>query len=94
LEIRGVATKEQADRLYCIVLPFVDRNLFASLKQQRFGDEEKFLFIQLVMCVQHLHSKGIIHAEIRKLNNIREGIKNINQSLLISMPRVEFRCLV
>jgi hypothetical protein len=50
--------------------------LFASLKQQRFGEEEKkFIFTQLVHCVQHLHSKGIIHADIKPLNIIRDGTK-------------------
>jgi serine/threonine protein kinase len=73
IEVKGLMTKQQAESLYCIVLPFADRNLFASLKQERFGEEEKkSIFIQLVKCVEHLHSKGIVHADIKPLNIIRD----------------------
>jgi serine/threonine protein kinase len=84
-EVRGVATKDQAERLYCIVLPFADRNfIFMS---QRFGyEEKKFIFIQLVKCLQHLHSKGVVHADLKPLNIIQE---ERNERKLISMLRVE-----
>jgi serine/threonine protein kinase len=35
--------------------------------------EIKHIFRQLVKCVNHIHSKGIIHGDIKTLNLVRTG---------------------
>ena len=56
-------TKEQAEASYCFVMPLANRNMFVSLKQDRFAgekwDEIRLVLTQLVKCVEHLHLKGI-----------------------------------
>ena len=36
-------------------------------------DEVKHIFTQLVKCVEHLHSKGVVHGDIKTLNLVRTG---------------------
>lgn len=74
-------SKIEAELMYCIVMPLGDRNMFVCLKQERFAgrvenvDEISYVFQQLVRCVEHLHQKGILHADIKTLNMVRSGIK-------------------
>ena len=36
-------------------------------------DEVRHIFTQLVKCVEHLHSKGVVHGDIKTLNLVRAG---------------------
>jgi serine/threonine protein kinase/ankyrin repeat protein len=73
-------TRFEAELMYCIVMPLADRNMFVCLKQERFAgkvenlDEIAYVFQQLVKCVEHMHSKGVLHADLKTLNIVRSGI--------------------
>eukprot|EP01041_Mallomonas_annulata_P005180 gene5180-10359_t len=67
--------KIQAESFFCIVMPLANRNMFVALKQERFAgrnmEEVRHIFIQLVNCVQHMHERGVLHADIKTLNIVR-----------------------
>jgi serum/glucocorticoid-regulated kinase 2 len=81
-------------RLY-FVMPFINGGeLFQILKKKKRLDEEtiKFYSAQLVMAIGHLHSKDIIHRDL-KLENIlvaEDGyIKIIDYGLAKFLPETE-----
>ena len=67
--------KDGAESMYCIVMPFVDRNMFVAMKQDRFAgkdmEEVKYIFRRLIFCVRELHDNGILHGDIKPLNICR-----------------------
>lgn len=72
----GVLSKTQAEQLFCLVLPYADRNMFVALKQERFAGRDfeavRHVFLQLVKGAAHIHSKGgLIHSDIKPLNMLR-----------------------
>jgi serine/threonine protein kinase len=81
-------------RLY-FVMPFINGGeLFQILKKKKRLDEEtiKFYSAQMVMAIGHLHSKDIIHRDL-KLENIlvaEDGyIKIIDYGLAKFLPETE-----
>ena len=68
-------SKSNAERLFCLVMPLADRNMYVALKQERWAPhnlgEIRHSFTQIVKAVSHLHDKGIVHADIKTLNLIR-----------------------
>jgi ankyrin repeat protein/serine/threonine protein kinase len=68
-------TKSQAEKMFCVVMTLADRNMFVSLKQERFAGRNfevvREIFRQLARCTQHLHSRGILHGDIKPLNIMR-----------------------
>lgn len=76
----GNLTKEEAERMFCVVMPLADRSLFSAMKQEKFTGKDqdiryiKTLFIRLLKCVQHMHEKNILHADIKPLNIVRLGV--------------------
>eukprot|EP01030_Chromulinospumella_sphaerica_P034485 gene34485-biopygen16923 len=73
--MNGVPAKSVAEGMFAISLPLADRNLFVALKQERFAGKDwnmvKFIFKDLVEAVSHVHSKGVIHADLKPLNIVR-----------------------
>eukprot|EP01030_Chromulinospumella_sphaerica_P034303 gene34303-biopygen7317 len=73
--VNGVPAKSLAESMFAISLPLADRNLFVALKQERFAGKDwnmvKFIFKELVEAVAHVHSKGVIHADLKPLNLVR-----------------------
>ena len=71
----GQLTKINAEKLYLLVMPLADRNLFVALKQERWAgknmEEVRHIFVQLVHCVEHMHEKGVLHADLKTLNIVR-----------------------
>ena len=71
----GQLTKTDAEKLYLLVMPLADRNLFVALKQERWAgksmEEVRHVFVQLVHCVEHMHEKGVLHADLKPLNIVR-----------------------
>ena len=71
----GMLTKAQAQKLFLLVMPLADRNLYTSLKQERWAgrdmDEVRHVFRQLVNCVAHMHSKGMLHGHLKPSNIVR-----------------------
>ena len=74
---QGHVSKQQAESLYSVVMPLADRNLYVALKQERFAGrnlgEVRYIFSQLVRCVDHMHGRGVLHADIKTLNIVRTG---------------------
>ena len=71
----GQLTKTNAEKLYLLVMPLADRNLFVALKQERWAgknmEEVRHVFVQMVHCVEHMHGKGVLHADLKTLNIVR-----------------------
>ena len=71
----GQLTKTNAEKLYLLVMPLADRNLFVALKQERWAgknmEEVRHVFVQLAHCVEHMHEKGVLHADLKTLNIVR-----------------------
>ena len=64
--------------MYCVVMALAERNLYVALKQDVVGqnmDTVRYVFTQLVRDVDHMHSKGMLHADIKPLNIVRMGGK-------------------
>ena len=75
--IAGQLTKNNAEKFYFLVMPLAERNLFVALKQERWVGKNlgvvRHVFTQLVHCVDHMHDKGVLHADIKPLNIVRTG---------------------
>ena len=73
--ITGTLKKADAEKFFLLVTPLADRNLFVAFKQERWAgkdmEEVRQVFIQLVKCVDHMHEKGVLHADIKPLNIVR-----------------------
>ena len=71
----GQLTKTNAEKLFLLVMPLADRNLFVALKQERWAgknmEEVRHVFVQLLHCVEHMHEKGVLHADLKTLNIVR-----------------------
>ena len=71
----GQLTKANAEKLFFLVMPLADKNLFVALKQERWAgenmEEVRHVCMQLVHCVEHLHEQGILHADLKTLNIVR-----------------------
>eukprot|EP01031_Cornospumella_fuschlensis_P037879 gene37879-46013_t len=54
-------TKDQVEKMYCVAMRLADRNMFVSLKQERFAGRNfeavKEIFRQLLLCADHLHKR-------------------------------------
>ena len=67
--------KDDAEKLFLLAMPLADRNLFVALKQERWAGKNfevvQSVFKQLVHCVEHMHEKGVLHADLKTLNIVR-----------------------
>ena len=67
--------KCSAEKMFCIVLPMAERNLFVALKQERFAgrdlEEVRHVMRRLVSCVHNMHVKNYLHADLKPLNIMR-----------------------
>ena len=74
-DVTGQLTKANAEKLFLLVMPLADRNLFVALKQERWAgknmEEVRHVFVQLVHGVEHMHKKGVLHADLKTLNIVR-----------------------
>lgn len=71
-------TKSVAEKMFCVSMPLADRNLWVCLKQERWtgtanAAKVRLIFAQLVHCVAHIHSRGVLHGDIKTLNIVRIG---------------------
>ena len=71
-------TKGQAEKMFCMVMPWAERNMFVSLKQDGYTggrnlSEVRYIFNKLLLCVEHLHDKFVLHADLKPLNIVRQG---------------------
>jgi len=68
-------SKKLAESMFCLVLPLAERNLYVALKQERFAgrdlDAVKHLIKRNIKCLQEMHSKGVLHADLKSLNIMR-----------------------
>lgn len=62
---------------YCVVMPMADRNLLGVLHQENIAGSKwepiKFIARQVAEAIQHLHERGILHADLKPLNIMRSG---------------------
>jgi len=62
-------SKAQAERYFLLAMPLAERNLFVALKSESWAghdlDEVRHVFVQLVHGVEHVHSRGWLHADIK-----------------------------
>jgi ankyrin repeat protein/serine/threonine protein kinase len=63
---------------YCVVMPAARRNLYQILGAENISGKDNLgkvrrLFEDIVLCVAHLHSKGVLHADIKPLNVMRNA---------------------
>ena len=63
--------------MYCIVMPFAERNMYVALKHEVLAGSDmdlvRHVFNQLVRCVVCVHSKGLLHGDVKPLNIVRMG---------------------
>jgi ankyrin repeat protein/serine/threonine protein kinase len=72
--LEEVRRRNYPDYRYGIIMPAARRNLLQILGAENLdfkATEIRRLFEDLVRCVQHLHSKGFIHGDIKPLNIMR-----------------------
>ena len=94
--ISGTLKKADAEKFFILVMPLADRNLFVALKQERWAgknmEEVRHVFIQLVKCVDHMHERGALHADIKPLNIVRSaGRWKLIGNPSSSHPRVPYQ---
>jgi ankyrin repeat protein/serine/threonine protein kinase len=80
LERRGYA-----DYKYCIIMPAARKNLYQILGAENLSHKEteiRRLFEDLVLCVEHVHTRGLIHGDIKPLNIMKT---NENKLILIDL---------
>ncbi len=62
---------------FCIVMPAASRNLQQILNQENIvakeWDQIRDIFKTLVTCTNYLHSKGVIHGDVKPLNIMRSS---------------------
>ena len=73
-----VLDKKSAEALFLLVFPLAERNLFVALKQERFRDKTgkdhdavKHIIRRMVAFIDHMHKKGVLHADLKPLNIMR-----------------------
>ena len=87
----GQLTKSNAEKLFLLVMPLADRNLFDALKHERWAqsknkEEVRHMFVQLVRCVEHMHSKGMIHGDLKVSPCSIKCYRNAYQHILSTHP--------
>ena len=88
--------KDDAEKLFLLVMPLADRNLFVALKQERWAGKNievvQSVFKQLVHCVEHMHEKGVLHADLKTLNIVRTGAQwkliDLDATCIIGIDKV------
>jgi serine/threonine protein kinase len=76
---------------YCIILQAADRNLQRIVNQEKIAGKEwdvvKKIFGDVVKCVEYIHSKGVIHGDLKPLNIMRsnEGKMALDLSRNVSL---------
>ena len=74
-EAGNILNKAMAEKFFLVVLPLAERNMFVALKQERFAGRDFIeivhVFVQLIRCVEEMHSKGFLHGDIKPLNIVR-----------------------
>ena len=68
----GVAERGFSKYIYGIVMPAAERNLLTILVQERVTFEGiRSMLFALGNCLQHMHTKGKIHGDVKPLNIVR-----------------------
>ncbi len=66
---------ELSEYNYCIVMPAASRNLNTILQQENLAakrwDQVRQIARELAGCLQHVHSKGALHGDVKPLNVVR-----------------------
>ena len=80
LKLENVAYKYQDDEYILIAMEYINGgNLFSFVKKRRKLSEKtaKFLFKQIILGIKHIHSKKIVHRDIKLENNLIDLNNNI-----------------
>lgn len=77
LGVEETLTRQQAENYYTIVLPWVNRNLFSSLKQENYAGrnwrEIRRVYSNLVRSVSIFHQEGVLHGDLKPSNILIDG---------------------
>ena len=61
---------------HAIVMPFADRNLDAIFRSERPDKGDiRFMAKELAEALKHVHSKGLIHGDVKLQNVVRFGVR-------------------
>jgi serine/threonine protein kinase len=82
---------------YCVVLAAAERDLQSIIQHEFFSGGRDLNVIrstctEILLSIQHLHTKGVIHGDIKPLNLMREygAIKFIDFGASVSYAKLEF----
>ena len=72
-KMRSGLNKEDAEKLYLLVMPLQERNLFVAMKQERFAGRDpetiKHVTKSIIFSLKHMHEKGrVLHGDVKPLN--------------------------
>jgi serine/threonine protein kinase len=98
---RPPLTKQAVEKFPMMVFPYYDRSLFVSLKLENIAGKVNLslieMFTRLVKCVEHIHSKGLIHTNIKPLNFVRHDgvwkLTNLESARLLGIEKVDAGCV-
>lgn len=98
VESESTTNKGEAERMYFLVMPLADRNMFVALKQDSWAGKSiekwRHIFIQIANAIEDLHTRGILHADLKSLNIVRKNewmLIDMDASCRIGMDSVGFK---
>ena len=78
IEARTCYRQELCRGVISSSIPLAERNLFVASKQERFRDKTgkdhdavKHIIRRMVAFIDHMHKKGVLHADLKPLNIMR-----------------------
>lgn len=85
IEMEEVRNKEDAERMYAIVMPLAGQDMFDAIKHDSWAGKDglvkaKQYFAEVARAVDELHKQRVLHADVKSLNLVR-----LNRWLLIDM---------
>ena len=78
---------------FCIVMPAAERNLAGIMSHEHIAGKDwkkiRQISEELCECITHVHSKGVIHGDIKPLNIVRESgrIKMLDLDACVSFEK-------
>jgi serine/threonine protein kinase/ankyrin repeat protein len=75
----AMRSNEDVKKMYCLVMPLADRNLYVAIKQEGWAGQKysecMHTFEAIVTAVQGVHKAGYLHADLKTLNIVRRAMQ-------------------